>query len=158
MASSISTSANAVMELGSKFAQTALTLATQKSNGRKLLLAIILYTVYKYRRSVLFVRPRPELPGPPGLPLIGNFWEIVTTPTTGFLQSQERNFAKYGRVYTMAIPFVGRTITVKDPEILNHVLKTNFWAYEKGARVRQILRPLVGKGILSSSISLQTFG
>ncbi|KAF9544141.1 hypothetical protein EC957_012357 [Mortierella hygrophila] len=127
-----------------------LTLISQNSNRRKLLLAIVLYTVYKYRRSVLFVRPRPDLPGPPGLPLIGNFWEMATTPTEDFHQSQERNFAKYGRVYTMAIPGVGRTITVKDPEIMDHILKTHFWNYEKGARSKQTIGPLVGNGIFTA--------
>ncbi|KAF8948553.1 hypothetical protein BGZ47_004289 [Haplosporangium gracile] len=134
----------------SKLAQTLLTLLAQNSNRRKLLLAIILYTVYKYRRSVLFVRPRPDLPGPPGLPLIGNFWEMATIPKMDFLQSQERNFAKYGRVYTMAIPGVGRTITVKDPEIIDHVLRTHFWIYEKGPRFKQSLGPLVGDGIFTA--------
>ncbi|KAG9073273.1 hypothetical protein KI688_001065 [Linnemannia hyalina] len=127
-----------------------LTLISQNSNRRKLLLAIILYTVYKYRRSVLFVRPRPDLPGPPGLPLIGNFWEMATTPTAVFHQSQERNFAKYGRVYTMAIPGVGRTITVKDPEIMDHILKTHFWNYEKGTRSKQTIGPLAGNGIFTA--------
>ncbi|KAH7060291.1 cytochrome P450 [Linnemannia elongata] len=127
-----------------------LTLITQNSNHKKLLLALILYTFYKYRRSVLFVRPRPDLPGPPGLPLIGNFWEMATTPTTDFHQSQERNFAKYGRVYTMAIPGVGRTITVKDPEIMDHVLRTHFWIYEKGTRSKQVIGPLAGDGIFTA--------
>lgn len=127
-----------------------LALVTQKSNRNKLLLAIIFYTVYKYRRSVLFVRPRPDLPGPPGLPLIGNFWEMATVPKTDFHQSQERNFAKYGRFYTMAIPGIGRTITVKDPEILDHILRTHFWIYEKGTRFKETLGPLVGDGELST--------
>ncbi|KAG0060050.1 hypothetical protein BGZ89_012589 [Linnemannia elongata] len=127
-----------------------LTLISQNSNRKKLLLAIILYTVYKYRRSVLFVRPRPDLPGPPGLPLIGNFWEMATVPKTDFHQSQERNFAKYGKFYTMAIPGIGRTITVKDPEILDHILRTHFWIYEKGTRFKETLGPLAGDGIFTA--------
>ncbi|KAF9925370.1 hypothetical protein FBU30_004809 [Linnemannia zychae] len=123
---------------------------SQKQNSSKLVLAYVLYLVYKYRRSVLFVHPRPDIPGPRGLPLIGNFWEMATVRRDDFLQSQERNFAKYGKVYTMAIPGVGRTITFKDPEIMDHVLKTNFWNYEKGELTRKIAAPLAGKGIFGS--------
>ncbi|KAF9140981.1 hypothetical protein BG015_001452, partial [Linnemannia schmuckeri] len=140
--STVAASPGSTVGVTSKLTQTLLTLITQKSNRRKLLLAIILYTIYKYRRSVLFVRPRPDLPGPPGLPLVGNFWEMATVPKTDFHQSQERNFAKYGKVYTMAIPGVGRTITVKDPEILDHILRTHFWIYEKGSRFKETLGPL----------------
>ncbi|KAF9914704.1 hypothetical protein BX616_007734, partial [Lobosporangium transversale] len=41
--------------------------------GRALKLIGSLYFIfilYKYRRSVYGVRPRPEIPGPPGLPLV----------------------------------------------------------------------------------------
>ncbi|KAF9128148.1 hypothetical protein BGW39_005310 [Mortierella sp. 14UC] len=130
--------------------KTFLTLLTQNHNPRKLLLAYALYLVYKYRRSVLFVRPRPDLPGPPGLPLIGNFWEMATVPKTDFHQAQERNFNKYGKVYTMAIPGIGRTITTKDPEILDHILRTHFWIYEKGTRFKETLGPLAGDGIFTA--------
>lgn len=47
----------------------------------------------------------------------------------------------------MAIPGVGRTITVKDPEIMDHVLRTHFWIYEKGTRSKQVIGPLAGDGM-----------
>ncbi|KAF9900457.1 hypothetical protein EC991_007320 [Linnemannia zychae] len=146
----MSTVASPMASTALNFTKTILTLVTQKSNRGKLLLTYALYLVFKYRRSVLFVRPRPDLPGPPGLPLIGNFWEMATVPKTEFHQSQERNFSKYGKVYTMAIPGIGRTITTKDPEIVDHILKTNFWIYEKGSRFKETLGPLVGDGIFTA--------
>lgn len=131
-------------------AQSLVSLLARNHNGRKLALAYALFLIYKYRRSVLFVRPRPDLPGPPGLPLIGNFWEMATVPKTDFHQAQERNYEKYGRVYTQAIPGIGRILVVKDPEILDHVLRTHFWIYEKGTRFKDTLGPLAGDGIFTA--------
>ncbi|KAK3838840.1 MAG: cytochrome P450 [Linnemannia gamsii] len=148
--STVASSTPAVAATAIGLTKTVITFLAQKQNSRKLLLAYALYLIYKYRRSVLFVRPRPDLPGPPGLPLIGNFWEMATVPKTDFHQAQERNFAKYGKVYTMAIPGIGRTITVKDPEILDHILRTHFWIYEKGTRFKETLGPLVGDGIFTA--------
>ncbi|KAF9083657.1 hypothetical protein BGX29_002989 [Mortierella sp. GBA35] len=130
--------------------QSVVSLLSKRNNGKKLILAYVLFLVYKYRRSVLFTRPRPDLPGPPGLPLIGNFWEMATVSKTDFHQQQTRNFEKYGKVYTMAIPGIGRTITTKDPEILDHILRTHFWIYEKGTRFKETLGPLVGDGIFTA--------
>ncbi|KAF9925371.1 hypothetical protein FBU30_004810 [Linnemannia zychae] len=146
LASSYPTAAAVAIDFGKRV----VTFLSQKQNSRKPILAYLAYIVYKYRLSVLFIRPRSDLPSPPGFPLIGNFWEMATVPKTDFLQFQERNFAKYGKLYTMAIPGVGRTITVKDPEILDHILKTHFPIYDKGSRAKEVLGPLAGDGIFTA--------
>ncbi|KAG0368788.1 hypothetical protein BGZ54_001157 [Gamsiella multidivaricata] len=116
-----------------------------RSNTSKLLGAYFLFILFKYRRSVYGVRPRPELKGPPGLPLIGNFWSVVSKPRNTVLQRQTKNHQIYGKVYAVTIPGVGRIININDPEMLDHILRVNFWAYEKGPRFKQSLEPLVGE-------------
>ncbi|ORZ09065.1 cytochrome P450 [Lobosporangium transversale] len=66
------------------------------------------------------------------------------------LQAQEATYAKYGKIYTTAAPGVGRTINVMEPEILDHVLRVNFWAYEKDPRSKTTLWPLIGAGIFGA--------
>lgn len=48
------------------------------------------------------------------------------------------------------MPGLGRTIMVNDPAVLEHVLKTNFWAYEKGPVLRDSLEDLLGGGIFGA--------
>ncbi|KAF9378734.1 hypothetical protein CPC16_011157, partial [Podila verticillata] len=121
-----------------------------RSNLSKALVLYILYILFKYKRSVLGVRPRDEIPGPPGYPLIGNALDVIKTPLDKVLQDQVRLHETYGNTYTMSVPFVGRVINVRSPADVEHVLKTNFWAYEKGSRVKTGLMPLVGEGIFSA--------
>ncbi|KAF9944627.1 hypothetical protein BGZ70_004478, partial [Mortierella alpina] len=49
--------------------------AVTRPNAKKLLLTYLLYAVIKYRRTSYGARPRPELKGPKGYPLIGNLLE-----------------------------------------------------------------------------------
>ncbi|KAI1314587.1 hypothetical protein EDD11_001970 [Mortierella claussenii] len=121
-----------------------------RTNASKFLGVYILFILFKYRRTVLGVRPRPELKGPSGLPLIGNFWGSITRPRNKVLVDQVKNHETYGKVYTVTIPFVGRIINIMDPDMLDHVLRVNFWAYEKGPRFKEGLQPLVGDGIFSA--------
>ncbi|KAI8351103.1 cytochrome P450 [Mortierella sp. GBAus27b] len=60
------------------------------------------------------------------------------------------NYEKYGNVYTITLPGVGRVVNIRDPEMVDHMLRVNFWAYEKGPRVKQSLYPLVGEGIFGA--------
>ncbi|KAG0325089.1 Protein kinase alk2 [Podila humilis] len=39
---------------------------------------------------------------------------------------------------------------VSDPEVVDHILRINFWAYEKGEYFKSVLYPLVGEGIFGS--------
>jgi len=54
---------------------------------------------------------------------------------------------------------VGRIINIVDPDMVDHVMRVNFWAYEKGDRLRSVLGPLVGQGKTGDrSRSLDTTG
>ena len=117
-----------------------------RQNVNALLLACALYALFKYRQSAYGVRPRPELKGPPGWPLIGNLLDQIRTPPNQVLQQQVANHEKYGPVYTATFPGVGRIINIIDPEMVDHILRVNFWAYEKGPAAKTAFEPLLGNG------------
>ncbi|KAF9956549.1 hypothetical protein BGZ72_002683 [Mortierella alpina] len=124
--------------------------AATRPNAQKLLLTYLLYALVKYRHTSFGARPRPDLKGPSGWPLIGNLLDVMLTPQNQILQQQVADHEKYGDVYSVSIPALGRIINVTDPEIVDHILRVNFWAYVKGPRARVNLEPLVGQGIFSA--------
>ncbi|KAK3829498.1 MAG: cytochrome P450 [Linnemannia elongata] len=121
-----------------------------RTNVAKILGTYLIYLTLKYRRTAYGIRTRTDLPGPMGLPFLGNTYQLVFLPRNEVLQRQTANHEKYGPVYTMTIPGIGRIINILDPEMIDHVLRVNFWAYEKGPFLRTQLGPLVGGGIFGA--------
>ncbi|KAG0321315.1 hypothetical protein BGZ99_003964 [Dissophora globulifera] len=109
----------------------------------------LLYILIKYRDNVIGTR-RANLPGPTGLPLIGNFILFAMTPMNQISQLHDRFHEKYGSTWSFTMPGLGRSIMVNDPAAVEHVLKTNFWAYEKGPLLQDSNKDLLGAGIFSS--------
>ncbi|KAF8939038.1 cytochrome P450 [Dissophora ornata] len=109
----------------------------------------LLYVLIKYRDNSIGTR-RTNLPGPRGLPLIGNFLLFVSTPMSRISQLHDQFHEKYGSTWTFSMTGLGRTIMVNDPAVLEHVLKTNFWAYEKGPALRESMEDLLGGGIFGA--------
>ncbi|KAG0043733.1 hypothetical protein BGZ83_011083 [Gryganskiella cystojenkinii] len=108
-----------------------------------------LYLLLKYRDNAIGTR-RTNLPGPRGLPFIGNLLLFVNTPMTQISQLHDAYGEKYGTTWTFSMTGLGRTIMVNDPDVLEHVLKTNFWAYEKGPVLRESMEDLLGAGIFGA--------
>jgi len=81
------------------------------------------------------------------LPLIGNLVNLSFAPRSQILQRQEKFHRELGPTYAATLPFVGRLINFTDPAVLEHVLKTNFWAYEKGEFNHRTVSDLLGNGI-----------
>ncbi|KAF9928677.1 hypothetical protein FBU30_002198 [Linnemannia zychae] len=121
-----------------------------RSNIAKTLGVYLIYLTLKYRKTAYGIRPRPDLPGPPCIPFLGNTYQMVFLPRNEILQRQTANHEKYGPIYTMSLPGVGRIINILDPEMIDHMLRINFWAYEKGPFLRTQLGPLVGGGIFGA--------
>ncbi|KAF9946040.1 hypothetical protein BGZ72_000743 [Mortierella alpina] len=122
-----------------------------RPNASKVLATYFLFLLVKYRNTAYGVRPRPDLKGPRGVPLLGNTIEMLTRPRSENYQFQaDSHENKYGSYYTVSLPGVGRIINITDPEMLDHVLRVNFWAYEKGAYLRNTLSPMVGQGIFGA--------
>jgi hypothetical protein len=62
-----------------------------------------------------------------------------------------------GKVFTITLPFVGRVVDFTDPAVLEHVLKTNFWAYEKGEFTHRTMYDLLGRGIFGADGHVRLF-
>ncbi|CAO3570764.1 unnamed protein product [Mortierella alpina] len=120
-----------------------------RQNGKTALLAYILYALIKYRRSAYGVRPRPDIKGPRGWPLLGNLLEELRSPQNQVLYRQLAEHEKYGSVYSITLPGFGRIINIIDPKMVDHMLRVNFWAYEKGLDAKKMMEPLIGEGIFS---------
>ncbi|KAF9208174.1 hypothetical protein BGZ49_009571 [Haplosporangium sp. Z 27] len=122
-----------------------------RSNVSKALGAYFLWIIFKYHDCAYGTRRRPDLPGPRGLPLIGNTIGMMRRKKDQNYQNQTENHSvKFGRYYSVSFPGVGRIINITDPEMVEHVLKGNFWAYVKGPYLRSTLEPLVGQGIFGA--------
>ncbi|KAK3807914.1 MAG: cytochrome P450 [Benniella sp.] len=121
-----------------------------RKNVSRLLGVYILWIIFKYRRTAYGTRPRHDLKGPLGLPMIGNTIEMISIPRNKMIQRNELYHEKFGPVWAFSVPKLGRIIRFNDPDVLEHVLKTNFWAYEKGPVVQDMFRDLLGTGIFSA--------
>ncbi|KAF9913788.1 hypothetical protein BX616_009568 [Lobosporangium transversale] len=124
--------------------------AFERSNAPKTALGLfVFYYIVKYRDNAIGTR-RINLPGPKGLPLIGNLFLFLRTPGSEISTLHDRMHEKYGSTWTYSLTGMGRTIMVNDPAVLEHVLKTNFWAYEKGPILRESMEDLLGHGIFGA--------
>ncbi|KAF9114953.1 hypothetical protein BGX27_009383 [Mortierella sp. AM989] len=128
-----------------------ITTVFSRSNVSKAVGVYILFIILKYRDCAYGTRRRPDLLGPKGDPLLGNTLEFLRKKRTENYENQTKNHeVKYGRYYSISIPGLGRVINISDPEMVDHVLKANFWAYVKGPYLKKSLGPLVGEGIFGA--------
>ncbi|KAF9347482.1 hypothetical protein BGX26_001033 [Mortierella sp. AD094] len=75
---------------------------------------------------------------------------MLNRPKGQNLQIQTKFHEEYGKVYTVTVVGFSRVINIRDPEMIDHVLRTNFWKYEKGEFFRAVLAPLIGGGIFGA--------
>ncbi|KAF9147225.1 Protein kinase alk2 [Linnemannia schmuckeri] len=113
--------------------------------------AYILLYIFQHRRTAIGVKPRKDLKTLGGsLPLVGDIVKMTFQPRNQISQRNEQNHKEIGKVFAFTLPFVGRVVDFTDPAVLEHVLKTNFWAYEKGEFMHRTLYDLLGNGIFSA--------
>ncbi|KAG0305764.1 Protein kinase alk2 [Linnemannia gamsii] len=151
----MNTMANALWQTKSASALTLLGLlhhlTIHKRTFTNLLSAYILLYIFKHRRTAIFVKPRKDLKTPGGsLPLVGDIIKMTFQPRTQVSQLNEQLHREMGKVFTITLPFVGRVVDFTDPAVLEHVLKTNFWAYEKGEFTHRTMYDLLGRGIFGA--------
>ncbi|KAG0301876.1 hypothetical protein BGZ98_007981 [Dissophora globulifera] len=116
-----------------------------------LLTYYVLHLLFKYRNTALGVMPRPDLPGPRGVPLLGNtIFMLFKRPKNKNYHTQTQLHEEFGKVYTVTVLGFARVINIRDPAMVEHVLKTHFWKYEKGEFFRTVLQPLIGGGIFGA--------
>ena len=89
-------------------------------------------------------RPRRP-PGPKGIPLIGNLLEARRDPLR-FVLNLARDYGDVAR-YRLGI-YTG--YLVNHPDYIQHVLQLNHQNYSKENYTYQMLRPVLGKGLLTS--------
>ncbi|KAF9385396.1 hypothetical protein BGX21_001073 [Mortierella sp. AD011] len=119
-----------------------------KPNGLKLLAAVCAFFLFKYRAHAVGTRARRDLKQPKGaVPLLGHMPLLLTIPGTKLYDFFLKNNQELGPVWSISLPFIGRMIQGDTPEMVEHVLKTNFWNYEKGPTFKGALGDLFGDGI-----------
>ncbi|KAF0406854.1 cytochrome P450 [Gigaspora margarita] len=64
---------------------------------------------------------------------------------------------KYGPCFTFTLPVKGRFIMINDPQLLDHMLKTNFESFEKGDILHELMYDLFGDGIFGVDRDLWKF-
>ncbi|KAH8923935.1 cytochrome P450 [Atractiella rhizophila] len=113
------------------------------------LLAVIVYLVVKYPDRAIGVTRRRDLKGPPGWPIVGNL--NFRAKAAFSIRQLEFGLAQsrlYGYARTFTIPG-RRIIDVSRPEWLEHIQKTNFDNYVKGAIVGEVMEDVLGRGIFA---------
>lgn len=89
---------------------------------------------------------RPTLPpGPSGLPLLGNLFDIAPRDILGFWQGQWVRFGDVSMIRAGPLPIV----LITHPNAMEHVLLRHADRYSKGLMYRH-LRLLLGRGLLTS--------
>ncbi|KAK3815803.1 MAG: cytochrome P450 [Linnemannia gamsii] len=122
-----------------------------RTNNLKLLFALSTYFLYKYRSHAIGTRRRDDLKEPKGTyPFLGHMPLLAMIPGTKLYDFFEKNYNELGPVWSISLPVIGRMIQGDTPEMVEHVLKSNFWAYEKGPLLKGALGDLFGSGIFAS--------
>ncbi|KAF9092808.1 hypothetical protein BGX27_001724, partial [Mortierella sp. AM989] len=122
-----------------------------RSNNLKLLAALAAFILFKYRSHAVGTRARRDLKQPRGaVPLLGHMPLMLSIPGTKLYEFFLKNYEELGPVWSVSLPFIGRMVQGDTPEIVEHVLKNNFWSYEKGPALNIALGDLFGKGIFAA--------
>lgn len=121
-----------------------------KANNAKIVAAVVALLLFKYRSHAVGTRPRRELKQPRGaVPLLGHMPLMLSIPGTKLYDFFVKQNEELGPVWSISLPIIGRMIQGDTPEMVEHVLKTNFWAYEKGPIFYSAMGDLFGNGIFN---------
>ncbi|KAG0297638.1 hypothetical protein BGZ96_005515 [Linnemannia gamsii] len=114
-------------------------------------LALLVAAIAKYPNRAIFTRARPDLKeiSVDGHPLFGNLLQALTSKENPLVGIQKA-FQEMGDIYTITVPSQGRLFMVNHPMYIEHILKTNFNNYIKGAVFGDLLRDILGSGIFVS--------
>lgn len=121
--------------------------ATCASIALAVLLSAVAFVLFRYPNNAIGSRPRPDLRGPNGLPLLGNLLLMLKLkdPHGWQLKAQQQ----YGPGYSFTLPGLGRLIDVSRPDWIEHVQKTNFNGYAKGDSFHRMMKDVLGSGIFN---------
>ncbi|CAO1633195.1 unnamed protein product [Parajaminaea phylloscopi] len=94
-------------------------------------------------------RTNKHIPGPQGLPILGNTLQVMRDAADP-LQAMLQRFRLYNLPNAMTFLGGGTAINVSRPEWIEHIQKTNFANYTKGPQVKACLYDLLGGGIFNT--------
>lgn len=100
------------------------------------LLLFVIIVAARYPNRCIGTFDRSDLPGPRGLPLIGNML-LVFKHKDGMLKFLALMEDKYGPLFTFTLPSWGRNIVVNRPEWLEHIRKRKSVSYSLESRAQQ---------------------
>lgn len=141
-------SANLVVDVlkdGGSIRTTALVAIPSSLAGLAILLVALLF--YRFPDIAVGTRPRPDLKGPKGHPLLGNL--LFTMKNKDPLGWQLKAQEKYGVGWSFTLPGVGRLIDVSRPDWIQHVQKDNYLGYVKGNEFHNMMKDVLGSGIFT---------
>uniref|UniRef100_A0A0W0FBP4 Putative monooxygenase n=1 Tax=Moniliophthora roreri TaxID=221103 RepID=A0A0W0FBP4_MONRR len=96
-----------------------------------LALAVTVWLSRTYSDRPIGVRARSDLPGPRGIPFLGNLL-LVYPHRKRMLMFMDELQETYGELFTFTMPGWGRNIVVNRPEWLEHIRKRDTQLYGKG--------------------------
>ncbi|KAF9566421.1 hypothetical protein EC968_003765 [Mortierella alpina] len=103
--------------------------------------------IYKYRSHAIGAHPRRDLKEPKGaVPLLGHLLVLASHPGPKLYEFLQKQNEELGPVWSISLPFFGRMIQGDEPELIEHVLKTNFPNYIKGPMLKDMLADILGVG------------
>ncbi|KAF9351496.1 hypothetical protein BGX26_010510 [Mortierella sp. AD094] len=119
----------------------------------------LLYLIAKYPNRAYGTRARPDLDAITwhGLPLLGNTLSVLWNRHKFLDLIISFYSASHLPVMSTTLLGLGRVIGVNSPEMIEHILKTNFENYEKGSVINENLRQALGDGIFNSDGALWKF-
>ena len=87
--------------------------------------SVTLLCVALYPNRSIGVPPRDDIPGPRGLPLVGNLLQVLSNRRRMIPFMKELG-EQYGPLYTLTLPGWGRMVFVNHPEWLAHIKKREY--------------------------------
>ncbi|KAF9925515.1 hypothetical protein BGZ67_008568 [Mortierella alpina] len=112
-----------------------------------LISALLATVIYKYRSHAIGAHPRRDLKEPKGaVPLLGHLLVLASYPGSKMYEFLDKQNKELGPVWSISLPLFGRMIQGDEPEIVEHVLKTNFPNYIKGPMLKDMLTDIIGVG------------
>lgn len=114
-----------------------------------IIILVLVVLLVQYPANAIGTKRRPDLKGPRGLPIIGNLIGNLLA-SDYILDNILEDWRKYGPGLSITIPFFGRIIACNTPEMVEHILKTNFDNYVKGEKLHTINYDALGDGIFNA--------
>ncbi|CAG8472678.1 11677_t:CDS:10 [Paraglomus brasilianum] len=115
-------------------------------------ITVIIYLICKYPDRAIGTPKFRKLPGPRGLPILGNLISqlLHVTRDKTSLQHTTSLYNKYGPIWTISLPGIGRVVGIDEPATLEYILKKNFDNYVKGDYLSSRMQDVLGHGIFAT--------